>query len=87
MTSETNTTKNSKSFTSAREKTEKAFENKQQEWFISNILTLLENNKTELTLLTRRVTELEMKIYQILRLWQEDVKERENQLKSVGQNR
>ena len=33
---------------------------KKQEWFIQNILSLMENQKTELMILTRRVTELEM---------------------------
>jgi len=34
--------------------------NKQQEWIIQNLITLLENQKADLAALTRRVTELEI---------------------------
>ena len=42
---------------------------KEQEWIINNIITLLENQKTELTLLTRRVTELEIEKIKKFRKW------------------
>ena len=34
---------------------------KQQEWIILNLISLMENQKSELQILTRRVTELELK--------------------------
>ena len=35
---------------------------KQQKWMIDNILTLMEYQKTEIYLLTRRVTKLEIQL-------------------------
>ena len=42
---------------------------KEQKWIIDNLLTLLENQKQEIYLLTQRVTKLEI---QNLQLWQKE---------------
>jgi len=43
---------------------------KQQMWMVNNILNLLENQKSELTILTRRVTDLEIENLKNLRQWE-----------------
>lgn len=66
------------------DKKDDTFTNKQK-WFIENILTLLENQKTELMILTRRVTDLEIQNYKNLRKWQNENGEKEQSL-FEGQN-
>lgn len=60
---------------------------KEQRWMIDNILNLLENQKSELTILTRRVTEIEIQNLKNLRKWENQKEKNEDVQLTLGEQR